>query len=249
MKRAILFILLLIGINGFAKTITVAVAANAQYVMQELSHIFKKETAIKIREVVASSGKLTALIENGAPFNIFLSANMKYPIYLYKHNLTTTKPKVYAKGSLVLWTLKDINLKKKIYTLNNSNITIIAIPNPANAPYGVQAIKAIKSAKLFVKIKSKIVYADSIAQTNQYIYSKSADIGITAKSVVMSPKMRGDGHYIDINTKLYNSIKQGVVVLKYANRSNEKETMQFYHFLFTKKAKNIFKQFGYILPK
>lgn len=249
MKRIILVIALLFSINSFAKTITVAVAANAQYVMQDLSHVFKQETGINIRSVVASSGKLTALIKNGAPFNLFLSANMKYPTYLYKHHLTITKPKVYAKGSLVLWTLKNISLKDRIYILRNPNITTIAIPNPKNAPYGVQAVKAMKSAKLFNIIKPKLIYADSISQTNQFIYSKSADLGITAKSVVMSPNMKNKGSYIDIDTKLYSPIKQGVVVLKYANTSNKKVTMKFYKFLFTKKARSIFKQFGYILPR
>jgi len=113
----------------------------------------------------------------------------------------------------------------------------------------VQAINAMKNAKIFNDVKSKIIYADSIAQTNQYIYSKSVDLGITAKSVVMSPKMKNKGHYVDIATALYNSIRQGVVVLKYANTSNRLATMKFYHFIFSQKAKSIFKQFGYMLPK
>lgn len=249
MKKIILTLVLLFSVNSFAKTITVAVAANAQYAMQALSHMFTKQTGISVKSVVSSSGKLTAMIKSGAPFNLFLSANMKYPMYLYEHDLALTKPKVYAQGSLVLWTLKNISLKDRIYLLKQPSITTVAIANPANAPYGVQAVKAMKNAKIFADVKSKIIYADSIAQTNQYIYSKSVDLGITAKSVVMSPKMRGKGHYVDIDTALYNPIQQGIVVLKYADTSNKTATMKFYHFIFSKKAQKIFKQFGYILPK
>lgn len=249
MRKIIFTLVLVFSVNAFAKTINVAVAANAQYAMQALSKLFTKQTGINIRSVVASSGKLTAMIKSGAPFNIFLAANMKYPAYLYKHNLAITKPKIYAKGSLVLWTLKNISLKDKIDLFKQPSITTIAIPNPANAPYGVQAVKAMQNAKIFADVKSKIIYADSIAQTNQYIYSKSVDLGITAKSVVMSPKMKGKGHYIDIDTMLYNPIRQGIVVLKYANTSNKAASMKFYNFIFSKKAQNIFKQFGYILPK
>ena len=219
MKKIVLAIALLFSVNIFAKEITVAVAANAQYAMQELSHLFTKETGIKVRSVVSSSGKLTALIKSGAPFDLFLSANMKYPTYLYKHGFTTNKPRVYAMGSLVLWTLKPISLANKIETLKGSDIKSIAIPNPKNAPYGVQAINAMKSAGIYDAVQSRLIYADSISQTNQYIYSKAADLGITATSVVLSPKMKGKGHYISIDPKLYNPIKQGVVVLKYSENS------------------------------
>ena len=249
MKKIIFILVLLFSVNSFARMITVAVAANAQYAMKALSHAFTKKTGIYVQSVVSSSGKLTAMIKSGAPFNLFLSANMKYPMYLYKHNLAITKPKIYAKGSLVLWTLKKVSLKDKIDTLKNPSILTVAIPNPASAPYGVQAVDAMRNAKIFTDVKSKIIYADSIAQTNQYIYSKSVDLGITAKSVVMSPKMKDKGHYVDIAPSLYNSLQQGVVVLKYADTSNKLATMKFYHFIFSQKAKSIFKQFGYILPK
>lgn len=248
MKKVVLVVALLLSVNIFAKEITVAVAANAQYAMKELSSLFKKETGISVRSVVSSSGKLTALIKSGAPFDLFLSANMKYPEYLYKHGFTTDKPRVYAMGSLVLWTLKPISLANKIEVLQDAKIKSVAIPNPKNAPYGVQAIKAMKSAGIYSVVQPKLIYADSISQTNQYIYSKAADLGITATSVVLSPKMKGKGHYISIDPKLYNPIKQGVVILKYSKSSAKTQTTKFYKFLFTKKAQKIFKRFGYILP-
>jgi molybdate transport system substrate-binding protein len=247
MKKLTLLLALVLSANIYAKEITVAVAANAQYAMQELSRVFKKETGVTVKNVVSSSGKLTAMIKSGAPFDIFMAANMKYPKYLYKHGMTTTKPRIYAMGSLVIWTFKPITLQDNIHVFTKSNIKSIAIPNPKNAPYGVQAINALKSVGLYNKVKSKLVYADSISQTNQYIYSKAADIGVTAKSVVLSPKMKGKGKYVMIDSKLYNPIKQGIVVLQHA-KGNAAAT-KFYHFLFSAKAKKIFEDFGYIVPK
>ncbi len=231
----------------FADSLKVAVAANVRFAFDEIATAYEKKSNIRIIPIVSSSGKLTAQIEHGAPFDMFLSANMKYPTYLYKKNLATTEPKVYAFGTLVLWSLNkniDIDLKK----LNDEKIKKIAIPNPKNAPYGVESLKVLE--KLYIKkdIYSKIVFGESVSQTNQYIYSRSADIGITAKSVVLSPKMKTKGRWKEIDKNDYSPIKQGIVILTHGYKKNKKISLDFYHFIFSENGQKILKRNGYIVP-
>ncbi|MFQ5965900.1 MAG: molybdate ABC transporter substrate-binding protein [Candidatus Scalinduaceae bacterium] len=228
-------------------TLTVAVAANVQFAMEELRREFKKETGIDIKTVISSSGKLTAQIQNGAPFDVFLSANIKYPETLYKGGYVTTKPKVYAYGSLVLWTLKDLDLSKGIDTLTDSKVQKVAIANPKNAPYGIAAINTLNYYKIYKKVKRKLVYGESISQTNLYVASETADAGLTAKSVVLSPKMKGKGKWIEIDKSAYKPIAQGIVITNHGGGNKDSASQKFYNFLFSYKAKEILKKYGYIV--
>ncbi len=197
----------LISSNTLEQTMTtVTVATNFRFAMGELRQEFKKETGIDVTSVASSSGKMTSQIKPGVPFDVFLSANMKYPETLYREGHTTTKPKVYAYGSLVLWTLKDLDLSKGINVLSGNKVQKIAIANPKNAPYGIAAINALNYYKIYKKIKPKLVYGESISQTNLYVASETADAGLTAKSVVLSPKMKGKGKWIEIDKSAYKPI-------------------------------------------
>lgn len=227
-------------------TITVAVAANFRFAMGELSQEFKKETGIDVKSVISSSGKLTAQIKNGAPFDVFLSANMKYPETLYKEGYTATKPEVYAYGSLILWTLKDLDLSKGVNTFSDNQVRKVAIANPKNAPYGIAAISVLNHYKIYEKVKPKLVYGESISQANLYVAYKTADAGLTAKSVVLSPKMKGKGKWIEIDKSAYKPIAQGIVITNHGGESNNPASQKFYSFLFSHNAKGILKKYGYI---
>lgn len=230
-------------------TLTVAVAANVQFAMGELRQEFKKETGIRIKTVISSSGKLTAQIQNGAPFDVFLSANMKYPETLYKEGYAATKPKVYAYGSLVLWTFKDLDLSKGINMLSDNKVRKVAIANPKNAPYGIAAINTLNYYKIYEKVKPKLVYGESISQTNLYVASETADAGLTAKSVVLSPKMKGKGKWIEIDKSAYKPIAQGIVITNHGVKNKDSASQKFYNFLFSYKAKEILEKYGYIVEQ
>ncbi len=244
-KIVISFLFILSSMH--ATSLKVAVSANVRFAFDEIIQKYHEKNSIKIIPIIASSGKLTAQIEHGAPFDLFLSANMKYPNYLYEKKLAISKPKIYAYGTLVLWGL-NTKVEPSLENLKNKNIKKIAIPNPKIAPYGVEAIKVLEKHGLKNKLQSKIVFGDSVSQTNQYIYSRAADIGITAKSVVLSPKMSNIGKYIELDHKDYSPIKQGVVILKYGKTNNTKASQNFYDFLFSNDAKIIFKKYGYLIP-
>jgi len=244
----LLFITVLFFVNtfgSFAATVVVATAANVQYPLREIVQLFqKKYPDNKVRLVVSSSGKLTAQIERGAPYDLFLSADMKYPEYLYKKGLTLGKPKVYGEGILVLWSMKGIPLREKgIGVLVMEKVKRVAIPNPRNAPYGRAAVEALKNTGLFEEVRKKLVYGESVSQTTQYIFKKLVDAGFTSKSVVLSPKMKGKGVWIEVDSSLYSPIYQGVVILRRA--AGKKAAMDFYNFLFSEEAKKVLKKYGY----
>lgn len=245
MRALIIYLFaLIIPIKASSQELRVAVAANAQFVTQALKKVFEKETGIKTTLIVSSSGKLTAQIRQGAPFDVFLSADMKYPENLYKNGLAAEEPKVYAYGKLVLWTLDNTDLSKGIRAISDHGVTRIAIANPQTAPYGVAAVEALKKANLYDNVKTKLVYGESISQVNQYLLSGAADIALTAKSVVLSPGLKQKGHWTEVDRDLYEPIKQGVIIIKTAKKN---EAGKFYQFLFSKKAKAIFENYGYLI--
>ncbi|WP_341225542.1 molybdate ABC transporter substrate-binding protein [uncultured Arcticibacterium sp.] len=220
--------------------LTIATAANMQFAMDSLTHYFSKQTGIPCQAVIGSSGKLTAQITAGAPYDIFVAANMKYPNSLYKQGLTFNKPKVYAKGTLILWTLKD-SLIPSIKYLENREINHIALANPDTAPYGTAAMEVLKHYQLDLKLKNKLVFGESIAQTNQFIHSEAAEIGFTSLSTIKGSELTDKGNWLAIDTSIYKPIEQGVVMLK----NQHKDAQQFYDFLFTTEARNILNHFGY----
>ncbi len=240
--RKILILFFIVGLN--ASVIKVAVAANVSYAMPELIKTFHKiYPGIKVQVLLGSSGKLTTQIREGAPFEVFLSANMKYPKYLYKEKMTITKPVVYAKGSLALLSSRKKDFSKGIMLLREKYINKIAIANPKTAPYGKAAVEALKKASLYKKVKSKLVYAQSVSQAVAYSIV-AADIGFVAKSSLYSKKMlkyKKGVNWIEVNQKLYTPIKQGIVLLK----NSSKQAKEFYDFILSKNAKKIFKDFGY----
>jgi len=245
MKKLLLLIVLSIPLLATAQNLKIAVAANAQFVTNKLVEDFKKETGIDADLIVSSSGKLTTQIEQGAPFDVFLSADMKYPQELYEKGFTSNKPKKYAYGKLVIWTLKEETLSKGPVALTAPQFAKIAIGNPSLAPYGEAAIQALTKLKIYDQLKPKIVYGESIAQVNQYLLSGAADAAFTAKSVVLDPSQQTKGKWVEVDEHLYQPIAQGAVLLKPTPGKNFFDAQRFYSFLFSKQAKRIFTAYGY----
>lgn len=240
---------LLLGLSANASNITIAVAANVSYAINDLKKEFNKQYPdTKIRVTLGSSGKLTAQINHGAPYQIFMSANMKYPNSLYEKGMAITKPIVYAKGSLAYLSNKPQDFSKGVNLLKEKSIRKIAIANPKTAPYGIASIEALKNAKIYDEIKSKFVYGESISQTVAYTVT-ATDIGLIAKSSLYSPKMarfKKDINWTEVDTSLYTPINQGIVILK--EGKDKKDVKAFYDFIQSSKAKEIFKTYGYLLP-
>ena len=227
--------------------LTIAVSANMQYAMEELTQEFTDSTGVPCELVIASSGKLTAQIIEGAPFDLFLSADMKYPETIFSKGLAFGEPEVYAYGHLVFWSLAA----EQDFTesgLLSGEVRHIAVANPTTAPYGAAAFELLKAMGIFHQVQQKLVYGESIAQTNQFILSGTAEVGITARSVVSSPAAQGRGYWTEADSSLYQPIAQGLVILK-----NDPERLDralaFNAFLRSPAANKILHKFGYgILP-
>ncbi|MDD2886416.1 MAG: molybdate ABC transporter substrate-binding protein [Aliarcobacter sp.] len=256
MKKIILGFMVLCS-SIFAGEITVAAAANVTYAMGELVKEFNKTNPdTKVQVTLSSSGKLVSQIENGAPFDIFMSADMKFPQALFDKKLTSTAPVIYAQGALAMLSSKELDYSKGINVLKDSSITKIAIANPKTAPYGAAAVEAIKNAKI-VGAESKFVYAESISQAVTYA-TTATDIGFIAKSSLYEDKMskyKENKNWLTVDPKLYTSIDQGIVIIDHSNNLvgliNDKvkkdEVKAFYDFILSPRAKKIFEDYGYLV--
>jgi molybdate transport system substrate-binding protein len=228
--------------SGKNQKLTIATAANAQFAIEAIASEFEKETGIASQIIVGSSGKHTAQIEAGAPYDIFVSADLKFPKKLYELELTLAEPGIYAYGKLVIWTLYD-SLNTDIHHLPDIKRRHIAMPNPKTAPYGRAAKEALDFYGIYDQINTKLVFGESVAQTNQFILSKSAVLGFTAASIVMAPAMKNKGRWQLVDEHAYSPIAQGAVVIKQSSRLEIAK--KFYLFLFSPSAKNILQEHGY----
>ena len=257
MKKIILALMVLCS-SIFAGEITVAAAANVTYAMNKLIKEFNKTNPnTKVQVVLGSSGQLVTQMENGALYDIFMSADMKFPQALYEKNLATTVPVVYAQGAIAMFSAKELDYSKGINLLKESSISKIAVANPKTAPYGTAAIEAMKNAGIENATKDKLVFAESISQVVTYA-STATDIGLIAKSSLYDEKMaqyKENKNWISVDSKLYTPINQGIVIVDNTKnlvgliRTNEKnvEVKAFYDFILSSSAKKIFEDYGYIV--
>ncbi|MBL4656778.1 MAG: molybdate ABC transporter substrate-binding protein [Flavobacteriales bacterium] len=225
----------------------VAAAANLRFVLKDLKADFEQINNEEIEVIYASSGKLCSRISNGAPFDVFLSANMKFPRVLVKEDLTANEPVVYARGALILWSTTVPDFKGGMKRMLDDDIDKIAVATDKNAPYGEAALQALKSSGIYDKIVSKLVYGESVSQVNQYVMGESVAIGITNKSVVFG-KLQGKGIWFDIDTSLYTPIDQGIVITKYGAQNHPTQSQLLQDYLFSESAQEIFTKYGYLAP-
>lgn len=231
-----------------AQSITVATAANLKYTMPELSAAFTKETGIQVKAIYGASGKLTQQIMSGAPYDAFLSADVEYPAKLAQGGYTTTPSQVYAYGALVLWSNTGADLSKGVAVVADPKVEKIAVANPKTAPYGIEAMNAMRYYKVEGAAASKLITAESISQVGNYVSTKAVDLGFIAKSIVLSPEMKNVGQWIEIDPKTYHVIDQAMVGLKNGTPENQIAAKKFLRFMSSPAAHAILKANGYVLP-
>jgi len=242
-----LFVLIsLIILSLSAEKIKLALSSNVAYAFEDLKKAFnKKHPHIKITSSLASSGKLTSLILHGAPYDIFISADMSYPQYLYEKKLSVSKPIVYARGSLVLFSQKQRDFSQGLALISHSSIKKIALANTITAPYGKASLHALKKLNLFTKNKHKFIYASNISQSITYALSAS-ELAFIAKASLYSKTLKSykkNIHWIEVDSSLYPALNQGIILLKRARKN--KAAKKFYDFMLNKEAQEILKKYGY----
>jgi molybdate transport system substrate-binding protein len=229
-----------------AQEITVAAAADLQFAMQDIAARFQKETGKTVKLIYGSSGNFFQQIPNGAPFDMFFSANLDYAKRLEAAGLTEPGSYYhYARGKIVIWVPKEskIDLSSGIQLLRDPSVQKIAIANPQHAPYGQAAVAAMKKANVYEKVKGKFVLGENIAETASFIVSGSADVGIVALSLALSPNMKDKGRYVEVPSGEYPPIEQACVIL--GSSKNKETARQFLSFVKTAAIADVLRSYGF----
>jgi molybdate transport system substrate-binding protein len=234
---------------GAAQQITIAAAADLQFAMQDIATRFEKESGKAVKVVYGSSGNFFQQIQNGGPFDLFFSANLDYAKKLEADGLTEPGSLYqYATGKIVLWVLAEskIDLNQGWSALLGPTVRKIAIANPQHAPYGQAAVAALKKEKVYDRVATKLVMGENISQAASFALSGSADVGIIALSLALSPNMKEKGRYAEVSTADSPPIEQGCVLLK---SSTQKDVARaFLEFVKTPAVAEILRSYGFGVP-
>ena len=231
-----------------AQTTTVAVAANMKDAFAQINAAFKAAGNSDIRIVYGSSGNFTAQIMNGAPFNLFISADEHFPIELYKKGKAIDEGVVYAIGKLAIVSQNSAGMNLVddkaglMKAINKANK--IAIAKPELSPYGKAAVEYLKAEGLWAIAKDKLIYADNVGIATMYVITGAADLGFTALSLAKSAEVAKETQFILVNSKLYEPIQQRMVLIGGAPR----EAIMLYQFMQSSQAKSILQKYGYSTP-
>jgi molybdate transport system substrate-binding protein len=238
--------LLLLSLGLQAQTVKVTAAADLRYAMDEIAQLYMRTNqGSKIEVVYGSSGNAYTQISNGAPFDVYFSADIMYPQKLKEAGLTIAEPKMYAIGRLVLWS-STLDVSKGMDILKTPKIKI-ATANPEHAPYGQRAVEALKHYKLYAQVEKQLRFGENISQAAQFCLTGNADAGLLALSLVLSPTMSNKGKYFLIPETAHRPLEQGFVLLKRAE--GNKTAFDFCKFIETREARGIFEKYGFTLPK
>lgn len=230
---------------AFADQVLVAVSANFIPPFREIATEFEKATGHAVRVAAGSSGNFHSQIKNGAPFEVFLSADTERPKLLEDEGLGVKDSRfTYAIGRLVLWS-PNPDLIKGEETLRSRNYKRLAIANPKTAPYGVAAMQAMQKLELWDSLQPHIVMGESLGQTMGFIESGNAQLGFVALSQVLDPKIKGQGSRWVVPTNLHEPIKQDVILLTKGNENVAAKALM--EFLGSPKSKTIIERYGYEL--
>lgn len=249
LRAFVMFVLMLLASVASAQQVSVAAAADLQPAMQEIAAKFHDKTGITVQPSYGSSGNFFTQLQNGAPFDAFFSANVDYARQLDAASLTEPGTLArYAVGKIVLWVPNEssLDLKQGLAAVTGAKVAKLAIANPQHAPYGQAAVAALKSAGLYDKVSSKLVLGENISQTMAFVAAGSADAGIVALSLALSPSIKGKGRYVELPADSYPAIEQGCVVMKSAkNKDGAKALLQF---VLSPEGREILARYGFGIP-
>lgn len=230
--------------------LTVAAASDLNFAFKDLVAEFEKATGTHVKLSLGSSGNFFSQIQHGAPYDLYFSADVRYPQKLEQtgHAVPGTLYK-YAVGRIVVWTPKSSPVHASqvgMDALLAPSIKKIAVANPKHAPYGRAAIAAMEHFKIHDRVKDKLVLGENIAQAAQFVESGAADIGIIALSLALAPAMKEAGQYWEIPADAHPPLEQGAVILTGAK--NPAAAKAFLDFLKGTQGQEIMRRYGFVSP-
>ena len=244
------FLVLMSSAFCAAQELTVAAAADLRPAVEQIAKHFEAASGIKLRVSYGSSGNFFQQLQNGAPFDVFLSANVDYPKRLQAAGLIVNGSYYeFARGSIVLLvrSKSTLDLKPGLRVLTESKVAKVAIADPGHAPYGQAAVAALKTEGLYEKVQSKLVTGENVSQAASFVLSGAADAGIVAKSLALSPAATSQVRFVEVPAGDYPPLLQAMAVLKSAK--NQQGAAQFASFMRGGDARQILKQFGFEVPE
>lgn len=232
-----------------AAEIAVAAASDLSFAFKEAAGQFERQTGTRVKVTLGSSGNLFSQIQNGAPFDAYFSADIRYPQKLEESGQAVPGSLYrYAVGRLVLWVPNRAGLPptQGLQTLLDGAVRKVAIANPKHAPYGRAAVAALQHAGIYEAVKDKLVLGENISQAAQFVESGAADAGLLALSLAVVPAMRQAGQYWEVPQEAHPPLEQGAVVLK--NGTNREGAQAFFSFLQRREGQELFRRYGFVLP-
>jgi molybdate transport system substrate-binding protein len=249
MKPAALVLFCALGIPSFSQEITVAAASDLHSALDEISAHFQQQSSARVKITYGSSGNFYQQIQNGAPLDMFFSANTEYPKKLEAAGLTLPNTyREYARGKIVLLVRASsgLNLSQGLQVLLDPAVRKVAIADPSHAPYGQAAVAALKSQNLYERVSAKLVNGENISQAASFVLSGAADIGIIAKSLAVSSSAHAETRFAEIPETTYPPIQQACVVLK--SSKQQKLAREFEAYIQSPEARKILQQYGFEVP-
>lgn len=234
---------------GFAGEVTITAASDLQYAMKDIIAAFEKNNpSDKVSAVFGSSGKAVSQIENGAPYELFFSADISYPEKLRASGAAISTPKPYAVGRIVVWVTKQsgLDVRKGVTVLLDPKVKKIALANPLHAPYGKIGKEVMEHYGIYGKLQDKLVLGENIQQTAQFVETGAADAGLVAYSLAVAPALARVGNYFLVPAEAHTPIVQGYVLLKRA--AGNVTAAKFETFIGSPTARAIFRKYGFSLP-
>lgn len=246
-KTLLLACFLLFTASAHAEKITVAAAADLKFAMDEIVTTFKtSHPGDEVDVIYGSSGKFHTQIQQGAPYDLYFSADIAFPRELAKAGFAASEVKPYAFGRIVLWSASLDASKMTLASLTDPKIARIAIANPKHAPYGKRAEEALRASGLWEKVEPKLVYGENIAHTAQFVQTGNAQVGVIALSLAVNPELASKGGYWLIPENLHAPLEQGFVITKRAE--GNALARQFADYMSSKPARTVMTKYGFVLP-
>jgi len=235
------------SLSAQPRRLMIAAASDMKYALDSVIATYSAaHSDVAIVVTYGSSGKFFEQISNGAPFDLFFSADASYPDQLEVLGKTGHPVKKYGLGRIVIWSKRMDPNTDGMRSLTDKRIVKIAIANPEHAPYGRRAVEAMKKANVYDMVSDKLVFGENISQAAQFVTTGAADAGIVALSLALSPAMKTTGKYFLIPENIHLPLEQAMVILKKAEANADAKTFQ--DFVLGARGQSILTYFGFSKP-
>ncbi len=246
-RIALAVLTLVLATPAWAGKLTIAAAADLKFALAEVVDLFRaNRPGDRIEVIYGSSGKFFTQIRNGAPFDMYFSADIAFPRELEKHGLAAGATRPYATGRIVLWSLKPELAKTPLKDLPKAAIRKFAIANPQHAPYGLRGKEALQHQGVWAAMQPKLVLGENIAHTAQFVDTGAAEAGIVALALVLSPTMAGKGAWTLIPDAWHAPLEQGYIITRRA--AGNRLATDFAQYMASEPARAVMRRYGFTLP-